>query len=186
MQDVNAVGGNPIPLTQPNDYFEGIMNVRFRVGSQVRMAGDQPSVRADYYALYSTGKRIESPVTYPDEVMEGDRKTVTVNAYERDPRASLACLKRWGYKCYVCKMKFVETYGPIGEEFIHVHHLNPLSEVGKRHRVDGARDLRPVCPNCHAMLHRGSPPPTIKELQEYLRTAAEIREIKRGRTGTTR
>ncbi len=36
----------------------------------------------------------------------------------------------------------------MGEGFIHVHHLKPLSEVGYEYRVDPIRDLRPVCPNC--------------------------------------
>ena len=72
-------------------------------------------------------------------------------------------------------MNFRERYGPIGQEFIHVHHLTPLSEIRKSHKVDGAKDLRPVCPNCHAMLHRGQDPPDIKQLRKYLSDAAKCR-----------
>jgi len=31
--------------------------------------------------------------------------------------------------------------------------------------VDPATDLRPVCPNCHEMLHKKDPPYTIEELR---------------------
>jgi len=72
-------------------------------------------------------------------------------------------------------MRFQEVYGPIGAEFIHVHHLNPLSEAKGVRNVKGAEDLRPVCPNCHAMLHSGSGGTllTIKELKKYMRDAEE-------------
>jgi hypothetical protein len=36
---------------------------------------------------------------------------------------------------------------------IHVHHLRPQSSIGKRYRVNPIADLRPVCPNCHMVLH---------------------------------
>ncbi|MDC9497701.1 MULTISPECIES: HNH endonuclease [unclassified Pseudoalteromonas] len=37
---------------------------------------------------------------------------------------------------------------------MHVHHIVPISDIGDEYQVDPIRDLRPVCPNCHAMLHR--------------------------------
>jgi 5-methylcytosine-specific restriction protein A len=46
-------------------------------------------------------------------------------------------------------------YGEIGRGFIHVHHVVPISSIGESYKVDPAKDLVPVCPNCHAMLHRG-------------------------------
>jgi 5-methylcytosine-specific restriction protein A len=81
-----------------------------------------------------------------------------VNAYERDPRARKACLAHHGTNCSVCGFNFESRYGKIGEGFIHVHHLVPLSEVGEDYEVDPIADLLPVCPNCHAMLHRSDPP----------------------------
>jgi predicted HNH restriction endonuclease len=46
-----------------------------------------------------------------------------------------------------------------------VHHLVPLSEIGEEYIVDPIKDLRPVCPNCHAALHLGGTCRTIEELQ---------------------
>ncbi|MBX3591576.1 MAG: HNH endonuclease [Burkholderiaceae bacterium] len=71
-------------------------------------------------------------------------------------------------KCVVCAFDFSVRYGPIGEGFIHVHPIKPLSEIGKDYVLDPIRDLRPVCPNCHAMLHRLVPAISIEKLQELL------------------
>ncbi|AUL13849.1 hypothetical protein B7P02_02620 [Bordetella bronchiseptica] len=41
-----------------------------------------------------------------------------------------------------------------------------------RYELDPVRGLRPVCPNCHAMLHRRTPVLSIEALQEILRQAS--------------
>ena len=111
---------------------------------------------------------------YPDEVRdsetfrEGAIRRVTVNAYERDPIARQRCIEHYGYQCSVCQCDFEEVYGEIGRGFIHVHHLRPLSGIAEEYEIDPVADLRPVCPNCHAMLHRRSPPYTIDELRSLL------------------
>jgi hypothetical protein len=56
-------------------------------------------------------------------------------------------------------------YGPKAEGFIHVHHLRMLSEIGKNYRIDPIKDLRPVCPNCHSVIHLESSPFTINQLK---------------------
>jgi 5-methylcytosine-specific restriction protein A len=101
---------------------------------------------------------------------EGALSRVEVNRYERDPRARKACLNRWGYRCAVCDFSFEERYGELGKDFIHVHHTIELSRVPPGYHVDPVNDLRPVCPNCHAMIHRGtSPALAIDELKRQLR-----------------
>lgn len=92
----------------------------------------------------------------------------TVNAYERDSRARQRCLEVFGFDCSVCGMNFKKAYGTIGESYIYVHHLSPLANRGEKYEVDPEKDLRPVCPNCHAMLHRKDPPFSIEELQGIL------------------
>jgi len=56
----------------------------------------------------------------------------------------------------------------IGKGFIHIHHLAPISEVGEKYEVDPINDLRPVCPNCYAMLHKKNPPYSIEQLQQII------------------
>lgn len=100
------------------------------------------------------------------EYVEGAVKQVVVNAYERDPKARAACLARHGRNCSVCDMNFADTYGEIGLGFIHVHHKKPLAVRGGTYKVNPIKDLTPVCPNCHAMLHSRTPPLTIQQLRK--------------------
>lgn len=115
---------------------------------------------------------------HPDElpslpgVTEGAQKQVTVNAYERDPTAKPRCIKRWGSNCVVCCFDFGAAYGELGRGFIHVHHLRPIHTVGEAYVLDPEEDLRPVCPNCHAMLHRTKDVLSIDELKEMLRASS--------------
>jgi hypothetical protein len=181
IEQIKAIGGDETPLISSTPYFENIINVRFRLDDVLELSHKQPILRADYYALYEIpdSNEIEIEGAHPDEIKFGNRvwdgalKRVTVNVYERNPRARKVCLKHWGHKCRVCQMSFLMRYGPLGMDFIHVHHLVPLASIGKSYVVDGKKDLIPVCPNCHAMLHHGKIPPSIEELKQYLRDADE-------------
>jgi hypothetical protein len=116
-----------------------------------------------------------APFALPDEVppssgvVEGAVRVVTVNAYERDPVARRQCIAAHGCSCCVCGFSFGSRYGPVVDGYIHVHHLRPLSEVGGAHVVDPVVDLRPVCPNCHAVLHSRVPAFSIEEVRAFLR-----------------
>jgi 5-methylcytosine-specific restriction protein A len=111
---------------------------------------------------------------YPDDLepgpkySEGAKKQIRVNAYERNPKARSACLRHHGYNCAVCSFNFESVYGEIGREFIHVHHLKPLALTDGKYKLDAVTDLRPVCPNCHAMLHRSTAVLSINELRAKL------------------
>ena len=113
---------------------------------------------------------------YPDELdnsetlFEGMKKTVSVNIYERNQEARTKCIEHYGAKCIVCTCDFEKVYGDIGKGFIHVHHLTQLSDIGQGYEVDPVKDLRPVCPNCHAMLHKKNPPYTIDEMKLKIHT----------------
>lgn len=103
------------------------------------------------------------------EIFEGAQKQVTVNAYERNAKARQKCIEHYGSTCAVCAFDFEEAYGERGKDFIHVHHVVQLSSIGKTYKVDPVKDLRPVCPNCHAMLHR-NPIFTTDQLKSCLTT----------------
>lgn len=113
---------------------------------------------------------VQSPEQVPSgEYREGSVRRVQVNAYERDRAARQACIDHFGAVCVVCDLRFGERYGPLGVGFIHVHHLVPLSEIGSSYKINPIHDLRPICPNCHAMLHRRRPPFSIEEIRKILR-----------------
>ncbi|MST93899.1 MAG: HNH endonuclease [Pedosphaera sp.] len=104
---------------------------------------------------------------YPD-LFEGAIRVISVNAYERNPTARALCIQHYGPICVVCGFNFGRAYGEIGKGFIHVHHLLEISQIGGKYRVDPVTDLRPVCPNCHAMLHRRRPAFSIDEIRKHL------------------
>lgn len=60
--------------------------------------------------------------------IEGTSYQLTQTVYERNRYARTLCLQYYGYSCAVCGFNFEETYGDIGNEFIHVHHLNQVQE----------------------------------------------------------
>ncbi len=102
-------------------------------------------------------------------LLEGAVRLIRVNAYERNPVARRRCIEHYGAICSVCSFDFAIVYGEVADGVIHVHHLRPLSECGgKDYEVDPIAELRPVCPNCHVVLHRRQPPFSIEELQSML------------------
>ncbi len=100
--------------------------------------------------------------------LEGSPSQVLSTRYERNPYARKVCIEHYGLSCIVCRFNFEKVYGELGKDFIHVHHLNQISLIGEVYTVDPINDLRPVCPNCHAMLHRRKEGITIEQLQSHL------------------
>ncbi|WP_177190107.1 HNH endonuclease [Flagellimonas taeanensis] len=102
---------------------------------------------------------------------EGAKKLVLVNRYERSSKARENAIRYHGLNCKVCDLNFKKVYGKIGEGFIHIHHLIPINEIGESYKIDFENDLIPVCPNCHAMLHRklNGKEPTVYELKQILK-----------------
>lgn len=72
-------------------------------------------------------------------------------------RTNLLALTSWLY--------FQADFGEIGRSFIHVHQLVEVSSIGKDYLIHPIKDLIPVCPNCHALLHRRSPAFTPAEIK---------------------
>jgi 5-methylcytosine-specific restriction protein A len=100
---------------------------------------------------------------------EGAKTTVEVNRYERNRRARSECIAHHGAICAACEMDFAARYGGIGYGFIHVHHVVPIASIGESYVLDPIKDLIPLCPNCHAMIHHGvSHPRSVAELRKLL------------------
>lgn len=116
------------------------------------------------YEDVGLAEELSESATYP----VGAVRRVTINAYERNPKARSACIKHHGVTCSVCGADFAEIYGSIGAGFIHVHHLIPISQLKPDYLLDPIKDLRPVCPNCHAMLHQQTPPYSIAEMKAMI------------------
>lgn len=104
----------------------------------------------------------------PEIGIEGGPTVVELTRYERDPMLRAICIAQRGAVCAVCGFKFAAAYGDVADGFIHVHHLEPLSAVGEAHEVDPTKELIPVCPNCHAVIHLRTPPFSPDEVRAML------------------
>ena len=113
-------------------------------------------------------------------VPEGAVRQRRVNWYERDPKNRKAAIEKHGVRCFGCGLKVEERYGKIAKDYIHVHHVKPISTVPEDSQPD-IDDLVPLCPNCHAVVHLGETrrtsrkerPLTIKELRGLIRKTQE-------------
>lgn len=131
---------------------------------------DRPSLSAE-----PIGTVIPEEVSEPTGTFnEGAVKRVRVNAYERNPKARRACIEHYAeddgrIRCQICGFEFSERYGEALIGMIHIHHLVEISSIREQYEVDPEKDLIPVCPNCHAVIHSRNPPYTPDEVREMIR-----------------
>lgn len=129
-------------------------------------------LEAVWFDFLSTHKVHNNPFTdhkEPHKIFtEGTPNQVFLTRYERNPYARKKCIDYYGYSCVVCNFNFERLYGEMGKDFIHVHHLNQISDIGKEYILDPIEDLRPICPNCHSIIHRWREPLTIEEMCQLI------------------
>ena len=99
----------------------------------------------------------------PGETVEADEgRMVLRQHYARERNRSLVRLKRTDFAsrnngrvfCEICQFEYGEQYPRhLGDGFIEVHHLQPLSRSSDQ-RQTSLTDLLLVCANCHRMIHR--------------------------------
>jgi 5-methylcytosine-specific restriction protein A len=141
-----------------------------RLAQAIRGVGGWDALEADTAETESDVFASDDPATFASST-EGRVLRRLVTTRERDPK-----LRRWkitqaradrgDIACEACGFDFEQTYGELGEGFIHVHHVIPLHFSGVVDtRLD---DLALLCANCHQMVHRGRP---------RWKTPAELRNI---------
>lgn len=171
-------GGEPDLQQTPSTHSYAV-----RFPSVFRIAGEQDLTRAGQLILRSRAalgpstrkKAALRPEYFAAEELfpevgyvEGAARHVLVNAYERNRLARGACLRHYGRSCAACGFNFEANYGEATAGYIHVHHVIPIAQVGTEYELHPIRDLRPVCPNCHAVIHRREPPFSIEEIKHML------------------
>jgi len=122
------------------------------------------AVAAGQNLRWTLAECTESPTARKAIYKEGMRFSVVSTTIERNPIARQKCIDHFGCKCYVCKFDFNLTYGALSNNYIHVHHKTDISTRDGEHEVDPIRDLVPLCPNCHAMVHQKKPSISVEEL----------------------
>lgn len=105
--------------------------------------------------------------------IEGSKVVSWAVTYERSKELRQLAVQVHGTICKGCGFSFEKVYGELGAGFIEVHHLKPLSEMGKT-TVDATKDLTVLCSNCHSIVHRQRKSPlSIAELQKVIKESLE-------------
>lgn len=125
----------------------------------------------------ATSDTDESLVAEYESFADGKKNSKYVTFYERNAKNRAAALKIHGYTCKGCEINFENKYGPIGKDFIHVHHIKPVSQYEKPKNIDPATDLTVLCPNCHAMVHKKKTDTLTVERLRQLITSASVTQL---------
>lgn len=168
--------------------FDALLNAEFDKVLEIDILKSDPILRQMHWSSQTSGIRIPeavaeelqkrwsaflevgflSPQMEELGILDGVMKEVRFTTYERNATARRQCIEIHGSACAICGFDFARVYGPVGANFIHVHHITPLADAGGAHRVNPAVDLIPVCPNCHAIIHRRTPCYSIEEMRTFL------------------
>lgn len=135
-------------------------------------------IAQELFSLIQCNKNFSFASTSVKEVQlfaEGKPKSVTYKSYDRSPIARQACIEHYGYSCSVCGFNFEDAFGALGANYIEVHHLKQIADVGEEYIINPITDLRPVCANCHCMLHKTRPPLSIDELKTHNKSVNRTR-----------
>jgi predicted HNH restriction endonuclease len=169
---------NPVHFKIDNFYFEPNANLYYKNnskgnyfrGNAVREIDEETYKRILSNVINFENKllsRVNRELT--TIITEGKKIKFYTTKYERSKSNRDAAIKVHGTKCKVCEFDFEKKYGEIGKSFIHVHHINPLHSLEEEIVINPVTDLVPVCPNCHAMIHRRKDRVlTVEELKQCI------------------
>ena len=140
-----------------DSYFEQIPENRqsnyWRDGVRIISAGTYNAILSD-----AGLERLAPPAELDDDqfesFVEGSKTLRYVTTYERHPQLRKQALAIHGLTCQGCDLDMEKRYGAYAQGLIHVHHVVPVSSYELPRSIDPSTDLVPVCPNCHAVIHR--------------------------------
>lgn len=108
--------------------------------------------------VFTSSSKHEEAENYDEEFesggIEGGKKCRYVTYYERDTKNRDIAVEKHSYTCKACGFNFEKKYGQIGANYIHVHHIKPISEQKEKIKINPETDLIVLCANCHSMIHR--------------------------------
>lgn len=159
----------------PSHWSRVSLSLNIRTDTEVR-DGDQGLGDAQQWSRLFVAAVVALLPVQPDDTdeqegsvvgfAEGGQTTLQSTRYERDRRNRAAAIAIWGCRCQACGVDFGHRYGDVASGFIHVHHTTRVSDLAPGTVVDPARDLVPLCPNCHGVAHLRNPPFSVEELRD--------------------
>lgn len=144
-------------------------------------AFEDEEVLAVVRAIESTPAGRRRVIVYREEdmVSEGRLTRRETAGRTRSQRLRTAALEHYrgadgAIRCTVCGFCFAERYGELGEDFAEFHHERPVyqyeDEGMEEYLAEAVERIKPLCANCHRMIHRNPRRPlTIRELEARLR-----------------
>lgn len=134
-------------------------NINYILSSQF----DYTDVKTTFGKVYKS--RTSNIMPYNEIISEGASKIITTKAYERSDRLRKAAIEHFSKNgiiaCDCCGFEFKSFYGEtFGKSCIEIHHLKPIFQYASMsvvQTIDSAlKNLLPVCPNCHRVIHKNS------------------------------
>jgi len=142
-----------IPENRKSNYWrDGVRNISREEYDSILAYAKLPVEHKD--SVYEHKSVTNDETMEYESYVEGSKKEKYTTIYERDRRLRKQAILIHGVTCKVCLTNFENIYGEHGKDFIHVHHVKPISEFGGSVKVDPETDLTVLCPNCHSMVHR--------------------------------
>ena len=160
----------------PNDQWKALeVNSRKRIPSEDRVSNSKKASHITDVAITCMSLILMTGILESFEPVdqtglpEGKQIKIIANKYERRGYNRVLCIREYDYKCWVCDMSFPDIYPGLGSDYIQVHHVVPVSQLGPNYVINPIEDLVPLCSNCHSMIHWPN--------QKTFRTPAELRNI---------
>jgi len=130
-----------------------------------RLIDDDDIHKLDSFCKGLTAKVI-SPQDIEDSSYQSDinssgagstnKKTGTVNYYDRDRALGRECLKKSNYQCVVNPEHQTFKSPSTKQQFMEAHHVIPMfAQENYGHQLDNLNNLVSLCPNCHRKIHYG-------------------------------
>ncbi|MDB9375937.1 MrcB family domain-containing protein [Nodularia sphaerocarpa] len=111
----------------------------------------------------------ESDSTVEDVWFEDLSKYKVHRRVERNQALCKKAKEMHGYVCKACNFDFETRYGEIGKNYIEAHHIVPIATLEKtKVQLNPLTDFTVLCSNCHRMIHRIKPTPTLEDFKKII------------------
>ena len=136
-----------------------INNIRYILSSGF----DYADVKTSLGKVYKSRSSVIIP--YEEIISEGNQRIIITKSYERSQKLRNAAIEHFSHNgvivCDCCGFEFKSFYGEtFGKSCIEIHHLKPIFQYASMsvvQTIDNAlKNLLPVCPNCHRVIHKNN------------------------------
>lgn len=111
----------------------------------------------------------ESDSTVEDVWFEDLSKYKIHRRVERNQALCKKAKEMHGYVCKACNFDFETRYGEVGKNYIEAHHIVPIATLEKtKVQLNPLTDFTVLCSNCHRMIHRIKPTPTLEDFKKII------------------